>query len=41
MDRAWLFSVLGLAGFLVVSWALITYGLPMVLPFVLAGLSRR
>lgn len=36
MDRAWLYSVLGLAGFLVVSWALITYALPIVMPFVLA-----
>lgn len=36
MDRTWLFSVLGLAGFLLVSWALLTYGLPIVFPFVLA-----
>lgn len=38
MDRPWLFSVLGLAAFLVISWALLTYGLPVVLPFVLAWL---
>jgi len=38
MDRPWLFSVLGLAAFLIASWALITYGLPVVLPFVLAWL---
>ncbi len=38
MDRAWLFSVLGLAAFLIVAWALLTYGLPVVLPFVLAWL---
>ncbi|MEW8977265.1 MAG: sporulation integral membrane protein YtvI [Symbiobacterium sp.] len=36
MDRAWLFSVLGLVGFLLLSWALLTYGLPLVMPFVVA-----
>jgi len=36
VERSWLFSVLGLAGFLVGAWALITYGLPVVMPFVVA-----
>lgn len=36
VERPWLYSVLGLAGFLVFSWAIITYGLPLVMPFVVA-----
>nr|PZN73169.1 MAG: sporulation integral membrane protein YtvI [Bacillota bacterium] len=36
VDRAWLYSVLGLAAFLFVSWALLTYALPVVMPFVVA-----
>ncbi len=36
LDRTWLCSVLGLTGFLLISWALLTYGLPVVFPFVLA-----
>lgn len=36
--KAWLISIAGLAGFLLVSWALLTYALPFVLPFAIAGL---
>ncbi len=36
MQKPWIYSVVGLAGFLVVSWAVITYGLPLVMPFFLA-----
>jgi sporulation integral membrane protein YtvI len=32
----WIYSVLGLAGFLIASYLLITYGLPLVMPFVVA-----
>lgn len=36
MVRSWLYSLLGLAGFLVGVWVLLNYGLPLVLPFVVA-----
>lgn len=36
LERSWLYSIAGLAGFLVISWAMITYGLPLVMPFVAA-----
>lgn len=36
--RAWLYSVAGLAGFLVVSYAAVRWLLPLVAPFVLAAL---
>ncbi|MFZ5814125.1 MAG: sporulation integral membrane protein YtvI [Bacillota bacterium] len=36
MHRQWLYSILGLAGFLLVSYVIIIYGLPLVMPFVAA-----
>lgn len=36
MVRPWLYSLLGLAGFLLVMYLLITFGLPVVMPFVVA-----
>jgi sporulation integral membrane protein YtvI len=36
VERSWLYSIAGLAGFLLISWAIITYGLPVVMPFVVA-----
>lgn len=36
MLRPWLYSVLGLAGFLVGAYVLLTFGLPLVLPFAIA-----
>lgn len=36
VERPWLYSVAGLAGFLLVSYAIITWGLPLVMPFVAA-----
>lgn len=36
MVRSWLYSLLGLAGFLVGIWVLFSYGLPLVLPFFVA-----
>lgn len=36
MIRSWIYSVIGLTGFLLVSYALIIYALPLFLPFVLA-----
>lgn len=36
MERPWLYSVLGLAGFLLVSYGIIMYGVPLVMPFVAA-----
>ena len=36
LQKPWIFSVIGLAGFLLVSWALISYGIPLVFPFVFA-----
>lgn len=36
MERPWFYSVIGLTGFLFISYAVITYGLPLVMPFVAA-----
>jgi sporulation integral membrane protein YtvI len=36
MVKPWLYSLIGLAGFLGITYVLITYGLPLVLPFVVA-----
>ena len=34
--RRWLFSLAGLAGFLIVTYVVLTYGLPLILPFAIA-----
>lgn len=36
MVKPWLYSILGLAGFLVGAYVLLTFGLPLVLPFAVA-----
>lgn len=36
VERPWLYSVLGLVGFLLVSYGIIIYGLPVVMPFLVA-----
>lgn len=36
MEKPWIYSVIGLAGFLLISYGIITYGLPVIMPFVAA-----